>query len=132
MATIGEVELRHVRKDELEALKQRLARHLATPWFLNLPSDRWIAIRAGSQSKPVHVCAENVTLQTMQCLLVYWSLKEHTAKDVTDRLSRLPHLDWNQPVYIYSLVTVLLPPLQSLSSWGRRRVTLQTPHIGHL
>ncbi|KAG0718025.1 Glycine N-acyltransferase-like protein 3 [Chionoecetes opilio] len=68
----------------------------------------------------------------MQCLLVYWSLKEHTAKDVTDRLSRIPHLDWNQPVYIYSLPTVLLPSLQSLSSWGRRRVTLQTPHIGHL
>ncbi|KAG0723496.1 Glycine N-acyltransferase-like protein 3 [Chionoecetes opilio] len=78
--------------------------------------------------------------KAMQCQLVFWSLKEHTAKDVTDRLSRLPHLDWNQPALMYCAsinlhydVLVMSPPqLQSLSSWGRRRVTLQAPHIAHL
>ncbi|KAG0728676.1 Glycine N-acyltransferase-like protein 3 [Chionoecetes opilio] len=143
MATIGEVELRHVRKDELEALKQRLARHL--PHSLVVYGVVSLATRYGLHSlRPASILVPTclrpscftviapITSGTMQCLLVYWSLKEHTAKDVTDRLSRLPHLDWNQPVYIYSLATVLLPSLQSLSSWGRRRVTLQTPHIGHL
>ncbi|KAG0719086.1 Glycine N-acyltransferase-like protein 3 [Chionoecetes opilio] len=45
---------------------------------------------------------------TGSALLVFWSLEEHTAKDVTDRLSRLPHLDWNQPMLMFGVPTVLL------------------------
>ncbi|KAG0724438.1 Glycine N-acyltransferase-like protein 3 [Chionoecetes opilio] len=144
MATVGEeVGLRQVRKDELDALKQRLARHL--PHSLAVYGVVSLAARYGLHSlEPASIlvptCPRSSCLTViapiasgaMQCLLVFWSLEEHTAKDVTDRLSRLPHLDWNQPVLMYCVPTVLLPSLQSLSSWGRRRVTLQASHSAHL
>ncbi|KAG0727430.1 hypothetical protein GWK47_034679 [Chionoecetes opilio] len=121
MATLGEeVGLRQVRKYELDALKQRLARHL--PHSLAVYGAASLAARYGLHSLwPASILVPTcprpscltvmapITSSAMQCLVVFWSLEEHTAKDVTDRLSRLPHLDWNQRVIMFSVPTVLLP-----------------------
>ncbi|KAG0718508.1 hypothetical protein GWK47_007622 [Chionoecetes opilio] len=181
MVPLGEVGLRQVRTDELDALKQRLARHLphslavygvvslAARYGLHALRPASILVPTGprpccftviapitsgvstactgfhpASTRPLATgwplgraargkcqgCLQGST--ATQCLLMFWSLKEHTANDVTDRLSRLPQLDWNQPMLIYSVPTVLLQSLQSLSRWGRRRVTPQAPHAGHL
>ncbi|KAG0714688.1 Glycine N-acyltransferase-like protein 3 [Chionoecetes opilio] len=93
MATLGEVGLRQVRKDELDALKQRLARHL--PHSLVVYSAVSSAARYGLHSlRPASIICPRPS-----CLTV---------------------------------IAPITSGLQSLSSWGRRRVTLQTPHIGHL
>ncbi|KAG0719845.1 hypothetical protein GWK47_007055 [Chionoecetes opilio] len=122
MATLGEevhVGLRQVRKDELEALKQRLARHLphslavygavslAARYGLHSQGPASILVPTGPRPSCLAVIAPITSGTKPNALRVFWSLEEHTAKDVTDRLSRLPHLDWNQPVLINCVSTVL-------------------------
>ncbi|KAG0729670.1 Glycine N-acyltransferase-like protein 3 [Chionoecetes opilio] len=144
MATLGEeVGLRQVREDELDALKQRLARHL--PHSLAVYGAASLAARYGLHSlRPASILVPtcprpscltvmaSITSSAMQCLVVFWSLEEHTVKDVTDRLSRLPHLDWNQRVIMFSVPTVLLPSLQSLKQLGTPTSDASSPYIEHL
>ena len=55
------------------------------------------------------VLAECMVLEVQQGIAVFWSVEEHSAKDVARFLSLIPDLDWSQPVVILTLPTILLP-----------------------
>lgn len=55
-----------------------------------------------------------LALQGPQCMEVFWSAEEHTPQEVAHYLSQIPHLDWSQPVYILSLLSILLPSVSCL------------------
>lgn len=73
-----------------------------------------------------------MTSQEPVSIQVFWSTEEHTPQEVAHYLSHIPHLDWEQPVCIRVLPSILLPSLQSLGNIVGRQVQLQTVYQGHL
>ncbi|XP_063882300.1 uncharacterized protein LOC135112156 [Scylla paramamosain] len=141
MAAVSEAGLRPVKETELHALKERLARHL--PHSLPVYGGVSLAVRYGLHSlQPASILVPAVPRSVCltiivptggpQCIEVFWSTEEHTPQEVAHYLAHIPHLDWSQPVYILSLLSTLLPSLQSLSSIGGRQVQVQTTFQGHL
>lgn len=49
-----------------------------------------------------------------QNLAVFWRPEEHTAEDVAQYFSRLPDLDWSQPVLIPALPITLVSSVSSV------------------
>lgn len=137
MAAQSEVGLRPVRKDELATLKERLARHLphsyavhgavslAARYGLHALQPASILVPACPRPSCFTVIA-GMPSATVRSVSIFWSVVEHSAKDVTQYLSLIPDLDWSQPVNIVSLPTILLPALQSLGSIGGRTVRFKT------
>lgn len=141
MAAVREPGLRPVKETELHALKERLARHL--PYSLPVYGGVSLAARFGLHSlQPASILVPATPRPSSlviivptggpQCMEVFWSAEEHTPQEVAHYLSQIPHLDWSQPVYILSLLSILLPSLQSLGSIGTQQVEVQTTFQGHL
>ncbi|MPC44652.1 hypothetical protein E2C01_038330 [Portunus trituberculatus] len=153
MATVNVADLRPVKETELHALKERLARHL--PHSLPVSNTDSLtpqqvvygcvslAVRYGLHSlQPASIlvpAAPRPSSLTIivptggpQCIEVFWSTEEHTPQEMAHYLSCIPHLDWSQPVYILSLLSALLPSLQSQASIGGQQVQVQTTFQGNL
>lgn len=135
--------LRHVREDELDALKARLARHLphsvAVYGSLSLAARYGLhSLRPASILVPVDPRPTCLTIiaplgsENLQITEVFWSPEEHTVKDVAQYLSLIPDLDWSKPLTLIGIPKILLPALKSLDSIGGRQVQVQERGEGHI
>ncbi|KAK8393309.1 hypothetical protein O3P69_013378 [Scylla paramamosain] len=135
--------LRQVRENELDALKERLIRHL--PHSFIVYGSVCLAKRYGLHClHPVSILVPvgtRLSCFTVICtrtsdgphdIQVFWSLEEHTAEDVADYLFHTLDLDWSQHLFSISLPDILLPSLQLLENIGGRQVRIQPKLHGHL
>ncbi|XP_045127558.1 uncharacterized protein LOC123514041 [Portunus trituberculatus] len=135
--------LRQVREDELNALEDRLIRHL--PHSFIVYSSVCLAARYGLHClRPVTILIpadtrrscftviRTLTSSGSHDIMVFWSLEEHTAEDVADYLSHTIDLNLGQHEFSISLPDILLPSLQSLKNIGSRPVRIQHKLHGHL
>ncbi|XP_045102096.1 uncharacterized protein LOC123498755 [Portunus trituberculatus] len=137
------IALHHVREDELDALKARLARHL--PHSVAVYAGLSLAARYGIHSfrpasilVPVSPRPSCLTIITPigssdpPSIEVFWSPDEHTVNDVAQYLSLIPDLDWSQPKTLVAVPRILLPALQSLANVGGWRVQAHVKREGHV
>ncbi|XP_050715160.1 glycine N-acyltransferase-like protein 3 [Eriocheir sinensis] len=143
MAGSGEAGLRPVREEELEEVRERLARQLphsivvhgavslAKRYGLHTLRPASILVPACPQPSCLTVIT-NPTSSAMQTLVVFWNPEEDTARDVMDQLSRLAVLDWSQPVHFIAIPTALLDSIEAVGSVGSQRVRYSRQYPVHI